>query len=155
MNDEFYDEIHRFIGPLLATITSEITDETKNTNNTNKSLLCTINVLRNTNETDENIDRFLYINELNCQYSGSLDIESANQSKKIPISVMNLLTDLYTKDAGNSSSREMIVKTLNDFWIIKRTNNWRHSFVIFNKSSTMLEIADEANKFFEQFVNDN
>lgn len=66
---------------------------------------------------------------------------------------MNLINDLYVQDAKKVSSGEVIVKTMNDYWIVKRASNWRHLFIVFNKASTLLEVADEANKFFEQNCN--
>lgn len=65
---------------------------------------------------------------------------------------MNLLNDLYVRDAHKSNSSEVIVKTLNDYWIVKRTANWRHAFIVFNKSSTLLEVSEEANSLFEQQI---
>lgn len=67
---------------------------------------------------------------------------------------MNLLNDLYVHDAATSNSCEIIVKTLSDYWICKRSTNWRNSFVIFNKNATLLDIAEEANKIFDTHLND-
>lgn len=67
---------------------------------------------------------------------------------------MNLLNDLYVRDANKTNSNEVIVKTLTDYWIVKRTSNWRHAYIVFNKSSTLLEISDEASNIFDQRAND-
>lgn len=67
---------------------------------------------------------------------------------------MNLLCDLYVQDANLSNAGEVIMKTLNDYWIVKRSTNWRHSFIIFNKNATLLDISDEANKVFDVHLSD-
>lgn len=67
---------------------------------------------------------------------------------------MNVLNDLYVRDVHKTHSNEVIVKTMNDYWLVKRTSNWRHAFIVFNKSSTLLEVADEAGTLFDQQIND-
>lgn len=146
LNEEFYDELHIFIGPQLTNIASDIGEQfIKEQSSSNAS-----------GQSDDSANvKYLFFNELNCQHSGTIHLSQKLLKKKsnIPRDVMNLLNDLYIQDALKLSSGEVIVKTMNDYWIVKRASNWRHSFVVFNKASTLLEIADEASKFFEQNTN--
>lgn len=107
------------------------------------------------NDDSGNNVKYLFFNELNCQHNGTVHLNQKMLKKKsnLPRDVMNLLNDLYVQDAVKLSSGEVIVKTMNDYWIVKRASNWRHLFIVFNKPSTLLEIADDANKFFEQNAN--
>lgn len=157
LTEEFYDELHTFIGPQLTSIASDIGELfTKDSRNNSKSLLCTSSTSINTLVGDEPATRYLFFNELNCQHNGTVHVNHKLLKKKnnVPQDIMNLLTDLYVQDANTSNSCEVIVKTLNDFWIVKRSTNWRHSFIVFNKSTTLLEVADEANKVYDQHLND-
>lgn len=54
---------------------------------------------------------------------------------------MNLIADLFNDKNSNNTNEESVIKTLNDFWIVKKSSNSRHFFVIINKSSTLLEVT--------------
>lgn len=164
MTEEFYDELHTFIGPQLTSIASDIGEQfTGDSRSSSKTTLCTSSTSINTLSgsgvaagSDEPTTKYLFFNELNCQHNGTVHINHKLLKKKnnVPQDIMNLLTDLYAQDVNKSNSCEVIVKTLNDFWIVKRSTNWRHSFVVFNKSTTLLEVADEANKIYDQHLSD-
>lgn len=163
LTSEFYEELHTFIGPQLTNIASDIAENlTKETVTGNRSLICTSSSTASTanSNSDESTPatKYLFFNELNFQHNGTVHINQKLYKKKrsIPRDIMNLLNDLYMQDANvsNSSSCEIIVKTLSDYWIVKRSTNWRHSFVIFNKNATLLDIAEEANKIFDTHMND-
>lgn len=161
--------MHQFIGPQLTNIASDIAENlTKEIVTGNKSLICssssstssltgTGSSINNFNSDDATQKtKFLFFNELNFQHNGTVHINQKLYQKKrsIPRDIMNLLNDLYMQDANASNSCEIIVKTLSDYWIVKRATNWRHSFVIFNKNATLLDITEEANKIFDTHLND-
>lgn len=157
LTEEFYDELHTFIGPQLTSIASDLGEQfTKDSRNNSKTMLCTSSTSINTLGGDEPSTKYLFFNELNCQHNGTVHINHKLLKKKnnVPQDIMNLLTDLYVQDTNQSNSCEVIVKTLNDYWIVKRSTNWRHSFIVFNKSTTLLEVADEASKIYDQHLND-
>lgn len=157
LTEEFYDELHAFIGPQLTSIASDLGEQfTKDSRNSSKSMLCTSSTSINTLGGDEPATKYLFFNELNCQHNGTVHVNHKLLKKKnnVPQDIMNLLTDLYVQDTNKSNSCEVIVKTLNDYWIVKRSTNWRHSFIVFNKSTTLLEVADEASKIYDQHLND-
>ena len=151
VNEDFYQELHSYIGPQLTNIASDISEHfmsESSTTNSNKPI------------SDEqqlaSAVKYLFFNELNCQHTGTVHLNQKILKKKaaIPMDIMNLLNDLYVRDAKKSNSSEIVVKTLNDYWIVKRTSNCRHSFIVFNKSSTLLEVSDDANKLFDQHLSD-
>lgn len=157
MTEEFYDELHTFIGPQLTSIASDIGEQfTKDYRSNSKTILGTSSTSINTLSSDEPATKYLFINELNCQHNGSVHVNHKLLRKKnnVPQDVMNLLSDLYVQDANETNACEVIVKTLNDYWIVKRSTNRRHSFIVFNKSTTLLEVAEEANKIYDQQLND-
>lgn len=68
---------------------------------------------------------------------------------------MNLLADLFNDEddaSGDPVAEETIVKTLNDYWIVRRSSNWRHFFVVVNKSSTLLSVTEEAITIFDEYA---
>lgn len=159
LTNDFFEELHSFIGPQLTNIASEIAEHFTKEGVIGKSLISssssTSSGNSNSDETNQTT-KYLFLNELNFQHNGTVHLNQKLYQKKrsIPREIMNLLNDLYVQDANTSDSSEIIVKTLSDYWIVKRSTNWRHSFVIFNKNATLLDIADEANKVLETHLND-
>lgn len=159
LTNDFYEELHAFIGPQLTNIASDIAENLTKDIFPGKSLICTSTSTSSVNSNaDESTQstKYLFFNELNFQHNGTVHLNQKLYKKKrtIPREIMNLLNDLYVQDANTSNSSEIIVKTLSDYWIVKRSTNWRHSFVIFNKNATLLDIAEEANKIFDTHLND-
>ncbi|XP_055310576.1 vacuolar fusion protein CCZ1 homolog [Sitodiplosis mosellana] len=160
LTNDFYEELHAFIGPQLTNIASDIAENLTKDNGKTSSLICTSTSSSignaNADESTTQTTKYLFFNELNFQHNGSVHLNQKLYKKKrsIPREIMNLLNDLYIQDANTSNSSEIIVKTLSDYWIVKRSTNWRHSFVIFNKNATLLDIAEEANKIFDTHLND-
>lgn len=147
-----------FIGPQLTNIASDIGESlTKEPATGNKSIICTSSSSTSVNSDDSTpTTKYLFFNELNCQHNGTVHLNQKPYMKKrsIPRDVMNLLHDLYIQDTHLSSPCEIVMKTLSDYWIVRRSTNWRHSFIVFNKNATLLEIAEEANKIFESHLSD-
>lgn len=160
LTTDFFEELHTFIGPQLTNIASDIAENlTKEPPSGNKSLICTssstLPINSNSDDSTSTI-KYLFFNELNFQHNGSIHLNQKLYKKKrsIPREIMNLLNDLYVHDLNTSNSSEIIVKTLSDYWIVKRSTNFRHSFVVFNKNGTLLDIAEEANKICDTYLSD-
>lgn len=132
--------MHSFVGPHLSRIASEIGE------NYNSGMAL--------NAIPASGPRYLFFNELSLQHSGTLHLNQSNKSKQssVPTEIMNLITDLYESSGttGNAPAEETVLKTLNDYWIVKRSVNWRHFFVIINKSSTLLEVTEEAKRMYDE-----
>lgn len=146
LSSETYNELHVFIGSQLSSIGSEIGDHEVATN-------AQINAATPTGSGP----RFLFFNELNLKHSGTLHMNKSNQQKQswVPAEVMNLIADLYEPTMhSNAPAEETVLKTRKDWWIVKRTNNWRHFYVIINKSSTLLEVTEEARRLFDEQTKD-
>lgn len=145
LDDDFYTELHTAIGPQLSQISSEIGESVNNSNDTSAS-------------SSLQQPKFLFFNQLSCQDDGNLHVSRKNPKQcQLPTDVMNLLIDLYDDNdlslsAGNME--EIVIKTMNDYWIVKKQNNWRHFYVIVNKSATLLEISDEAKRLFDEHTKD-
>lgn len=70
---------------------------------------------------------------------------------------MNLLCDLYdsTGDESNqliSGETEKIIKTYDDYWIIAKNFNSRSIYLVQHKSSTLIDIAEEAQRMLSEIV---
>lgn len=136
LNEELFAELHSFIGPRLVTLASDIGEDYAKTA---------------TVENDSG-PKYLFFNHLNFTHQGSIPLNSRRtKNSEIPQDISNLLVDLF--DHGDScATEETIVKTLSDFWIVRRISNYRHFYVILNKSSTLLEATEEAKKLYDQHL---
>lgn len=138
LTDELYTELHGFIGPQLTSISSEISDNYINEQQT---------------IDNDSGPKYLYFNELNCQHQGTIHLNNRFiKNKTISSDMMNILIDLFDNRNKNDTNEETIVKTMSGYWIVKRSGNSRHFFVIVNKNSTLPDIADETKKMCEQHV---
>lgn len=136
INDDWFQELHTFIGPQLTSIASEI-GETFLAESTSQNL--NINGM-SLDQTDG--PKFLFFNELNLKHEGTVHLDHRKyRNSTIPVEVMNLIADLFNDKNSNNTNEESVIKTLNDFWIVKKSSNSRHFFVIINKSSTLLEVT--------------
>lgn len=111
-------------------------------------------------ETDALQEKYIYFNHKNFRFHACI-YDGQKESKKAHISssVMNLLCDLYTKDIEDTdenalinSENEMIIKTYNDYWICSRNFNNRSLYLIFHKSSTLIDIAEDSQRLMSDIV---
>ncbi|KAL7017778.1 hypothetical protein ACKWTF_010524 [Chironomus riparius] len=153
INDEFYNEIKYSIGPQLGLISKEISDNI-------------IQIQQNVtkSQTEESAKNFIYCNHRNyrfhaCFNENNTEITLSNRegkkSSQLSLSIMNLLSDLYSKDMTDElidSERETIIKTFNDYWIVKKYFNYRSLYLIIHKNSTLIDVAEESSKLLSEIV---
>jgi hypothetical protein len=147
------------VGPQLASITKDIEDSMKQVQQMNSTS-------SDKNSMDpQSQQKYLYFNDLNRRFYAtfyndlSLNNNRQVRSSTIPAEIMNLLVDLYDKDSKVESTnsiidtdKESIMKTYADFWIVKRTSNSRHLYLIMNKNSTLIDISEESKKIMDNII---
>lgn len=151
LTDDTYHELHTFIGPQLTTIGAAIIDGTASDAQQQAHQQATAD--ESTDSVAAGGPRYLFFNELNLRHTGTLHLNGARPPKvaAVPTEVMNLLADLYDDDAnGCGATEETILKTLNDYWIVRRSSGWRHGYVVVNKSSTLMSVTEEARAIFDE-----
>lgn len=158
LTDDTYHELHTFIGPQLATIGAAIADS--------KAVAEQQQQQQASGDTGDVSGgpagpRYLFFNELTLRHTGTLHLNGGRPPKAsaVPAEVMNLLADLYDDDeldddmtSGRTGgcAAETVLKTLNDYWIVRRSSSWCHGFVVVNKSSTLMSVTEEARAFFDE-----
>ena len=160
---EFYDEIHTFMGAKLASISRYIVDSisaSKKSSNANKSSTNITAIV--TQLPEPSAGKFLFIDERSFKHYSNIIIDRKRPQLSLgatmPTSVLQLIVDLDEQDdeAYDSTScaspfNESILKATNDFWIFKRSRKWRKYYaIIFNNKSNLLDITAEAMRIFEQ-----
>lgn len=152
--DDFYCELHSFMGPQLASIASDIGELITKTTSSTSTAKSTCNSATTDNDTTS--PKYLFVNEQSLKHISNIYMDKHRpKASSIPVNVMNLIADLNINfDNNNENSTEEIqVKTTNDYWIVKKTCNYRQFYVIiFNSKATLLDVTNEARKVFEQEV---
>ncbi|XP_063700719.1 vacuolar fusion protein CCZ1 homolog isoform X2 [Culicoides brevitarsis] len=96
------------------------------------------------------IYKHIFLNELTYKHESSLS-NLLKDSTIIPLDITNILADMFEYES--ESSVELVVKTHNDFWIIQKTTNCRHYFLVTCKStSTLIEITEEATHLMKNHI---
>jgi hypothetical protein len=154
LGDEFCNEIKYSIGPQLSLISKDITDNSAHFQQQNA-------VAKSQTPVEDSLqEKYIYFNHKNNRVHACFyESENATRGRKTPLStsVMNLLCDLYdsSDDESNaliSSETERIIKTYNDYWIIAKNYNSRSIYLILHKSSTLIDIAEEAQRLLSEIV---
>lgn len=128
-----FKELDEFIGPQLTTISSDIAE------------YCS-RYIAPTNVT-ENIPRFIYFNKLNLAYKSTVHLDTRQAGNvattKESVKIMGDMNSNkhYLGDAG-----EIIVKTMNDYWIVGKLSGQREFYVALQqKSASLIDISGKQN----------
>lgn len=160
MGEEFCNEIKSSIGPQIGLISKEISDNFLHYQQTVTA--------KTGQQIDDSIqEKYIYFNHRNyrfhaCFYHNNENAISNREGKRntqLSGSVMNLLCDLYSQEHDDDSNalinsdRESIIKTANgEYWIVRRNYNYRSFYLILHKSTTLIDIADEAKKLLGEII---
>ncbi|XP_557365.3 vacuolar fusion protein CCZ1 homolog [Anopheles gambiae] len=155
-----YLELNAVVNPQLTAISSDISQHLQSGGESSYSFGCGggSSSSSSSSSRDDSSPKFIFFNELNLQHRGTVRLGQAQYhsvtGSGLPNDVMNLIVDLLDDVRSNRSSvmDETIVKTHDDYWIVKRSCNTRHVFIILNKSSTLIDVTEETKKILDQHV---
>lgn len=134
--ENFYEELSILMGTQMTGISSELNN---------------LITMAKENEINDSSYKYLFVNELTQKHEGTIKPKD-NDQDSIPQDVMNILTDIY-EDRAHASSEEVTVKTHNDFWLVRKSSNYRHYFLVINKSSsTLIDVTDEAKRITDTHI---
>lgn len=156
LNDEFVNEIKQSIGPQIALISKEISDNFHHYQHT-----------VTTRGDDSLQEKYIYFNHRNYRFHACFSDSNENplsnrdgrRNIQLSTSVMNLLCDLYAQEVEEdnvsmiNTERESIIKSFNDYWIVRRFYNYRSFYLIIHKTSTtLIDVAEESSRLMDQIV---
>lgn len=145
-----YHELNAVINPQLTSISSDITQHLAQQPSPDGS---------SGKDDSATSPKFVYFNELNLHHRGTIKLgveKRNNPGGSIPNDVMNLIVDLLDDSRRNGDglntnvTEETILKTHDDYWIVKRNCNSRHVFIVLNKSSTLIDVSEETKRVLDQ-----
>ncbi|XP_073837842.1 vacuolar fusion protein CCZ1 [Musca autumnalis] len=107
--------------------------------------------------------KYLFINDKSLKMITNLGDDDTQRKTKLSQNILNVIADLFTLaengEAGDGSANDMsipnqeeiMVKSTDDFWVVKRHGNWRQRFVIvFSTKPTLLDMTKEAERIFTE-----
>ncbi|KAH8317196.1 hypothetical protein KR074_001117 [Drosophila pseudoananassae] len=143
----FYDELHAYMASQLRSLARDIANE-----QAKEAAGATGH-----DSSSESAPKYLFINEQSLQHHSNLP---RLVPQTIPRNVMSVIADLShpsgVSGLDSSPAEELQVKTTNDYWIVKRSCNFRQYYVILcNSKATLLDVTQEAKRIFEQELTDD
>lgn len=161
LGDEFSNEIKFSIGPQIGMISKEISD---NFQHFQQQATVTMRSSCQLMGTDDGVqEKYIFFNHRNYRFHACFSDNNEIRDKKksnvhLSTSIMNLLCDLYAQEEEDdkismiNTERESIIKTYTDHWIVRRYYNYRSFYLILNKNSTLIDIADESQRLMDQII---
>lgn len=152
INQHFLEDLGIAINSQLYVIARDIGDYISKQCNTPKTPCAT-------NTEGEYGAKYLFVNDQSFKMVQNL-CEDERKTTKLSPNVINLIADLFAIPEGDKvstipSQEEIMVKSTDDFWVVKRRGNWRQRFVIvFSTKPTLLDMTKEAERIFEQDIKD-
>lgn len=162
LNSQLLDELSYAINSQLYVLARDIEDylakQPSSVKTTANSMDCTSNA-------EYMSPKYLFLNDQSLKLSSNLYDEDPQHRTPLPQNVTNLIADLFNstdnevekpqRDEDKTSYEEIMIKSTDDFWIVKRRFNWRQRFVvIFSQKATLLDVTKEAERIFEQEIKD-
>lgn len=166
ISDALIDDLECIINPELYKIATEIFDQlTKGVGtNTKSSSVGARPTISKAIVKNENTPKYLFIDEKTLRHYTNIEIDPTQvgsaRALYLPRNVANLITDFYNEPCEATEElneyEEYMLKSTDDFWILKRQCNSRQYYVIiFNKKATLLDVTKDAEELFDREIRDD
>lgn len=127
------------MGPQLANVVSGIAE------------YCSLQNSSNNTSFDSGNPKFIYFNKLNLAYKSTVHLDN-RQTGNIAVTpeVMKIMAELHVNKQGMTSTGETIVKTMNDYWVVRKLSNLREFYIAIQQKNASL--GDISGKYFFCFM---
>ncbi|KAL3275991.1 hypothetical protein HHI36_020722 [Cryptolaemus montrouzieri] len=135
---DFFKDFDNYINSKLTSLVSEIAE------------YCSKQVSTPSNVV-ENAPKFIYFNKFNMAYKSTVHLDN-KQSGNVAISSeqLKIIADLNSHTPTISESTETMVKTLNDYWVVAKTSNYREFYVVEQlKNAHLIDISKDIKSLCE------
>ncbi|CAG5046000.1 unnamed protein product [Parnassius apollo] len=132
-----FRSLDAFIGPQLYNIASTVSEQ------------CTVHALQNAQLANTE-NKFIYFNRLNLAFKTSAPINSLTPSAAIKPEVLTIIAGLHSDRKSLGNYGEIIIKTLDEYWITGKSSNEREFYVVLQrKNANIIEVAEEVKQICE------
>ncbi|XP_075164309.1 vacuolar fusion protein CCZ1 [Haematobia irritans] len=153
VTQQYLEDIGSALSTQLYVLTRDIEDYLSKQNNIK-------NPLFGNTDSEYGTIKYLFVNDQSLKMITNFDTEpqrNANMSQN----VLNVIADLFTLPEDQDptacipNQEEIMIKSTDDFWVVKRRGNWRQRYVIvFSTKPTLLDMTKEAERIFDQDIKD-
>lgn len=124
---DVFRDLDAFMGPQLTTVVSSIAE------------YCSQQSSSTVNSFDSTNPKFIYFNKLNLAYKSTVHLDN-RQSGNVAVSqeVLKIMADMNSNRQGVTYTGETIVKTMNDYWVIRKLSNLREFYIAIQQKNASL-----------------
>ncbi|XP_063221463.1 vacuolar fusion protein CCZ1 homolog isoform X2 [Bacillus rossius redtenbacheri] len=135
---EMFKRMDVFVGPQLTALVSEVAEQ------------CGKQAGSGASPTDPG-PRFVYFNQLNLAQKSTVHLDARRSGNVgVCLEVLRLLADINSDKSRMSSTGEVILKTMTDYWVVGKLSNLREFYVVIHqKNANLIEINDEVRRVCE------
>ncbi|GJQ77233.1 hypothetical protein Trydic_g14902 [Trypoxylus dichotomus] len=100
------------------------------------------------NSLSEYAPRFIYFNKMNLAYKSTTHLDNKQTGNlACPRDSMKIIADMNSRKASLDYAGDVIVKTMNDYWVVGRLSNLREFYItIQQKNANLIDISEEMKK---------
>nr|CAD7266382.1 unnamed protein product [Timema shepardi] len=135
---DLFKRLDVFLGPQLTSIVSEVAEQCSKQASTPGGT---------TNSVDSS-PKFVYFNQLNLAQKSTVHLDSRRTGNvSVTPEVLRLLADINADKNRLSTTGEVILKTMTDYWVVGKLSNLREFYVVIHqKNANLIEINDEVKR---------
>nr|CAD7459448.1 unnamed protein product [Timema tahoe] len=129
---DLFKRLDVFLGPQLTSIVSEVAEQCSKQASTPGGT---------TNSVDS-APKFVYFNQLNLAQKSTVHLDSRRAGNvSVTPEVLRLLADINADKNRLSTTGEVILKTMTDYWVVGKLSNLREFYVVIHqKNANLIEI---------------
>nr|CAD7396426.1 unnamed protein product [Timema cristinae] len=129
---DLFKRLDVFLGPQLTSIVSEVAEQCSKQASTPGGT---------TNSVDS-APKFVYFNQLNLAQKSTVHLDSRRTGNvSVTPEVLRLLADINADKNRLSTTGEVILKTMSDYWVVGKLSNLREFYVVIHqKNANLIEI---------------
>lgn len=136
LNLDLFKRLDIFLGPQLTSLVSEVAEQCSRQATTSS-----------TNSVDPS-PKFVYFNKLNLAQKSTVHLDNRRSGNvAVTPEVLRLLADINADKARMSTTGEIILKTMSDYWVVGKLSNLREFYVVIHqKNANLIDINDEVKR---------
>lgn len=100
-----------------------------------------------TNNLSEYAPRFIYFNKMNLAYKSTTHLDNKQTGNlSCPRDSIKIIADMNSRKEHLEYAGDVIVKTMNDYWVVGRVSNMREFYItIQQKNANLIDISGKLN----------
>lgn len=136
LNIDLFKRLDIFLGPQLTSLVTDVAEQ------------CSRQAASNSTNSVDPSPKYVYFNKLNLAQKSTVHLDS-RRTGNVAVSqeVLRLLADINADKSRMTTTGEIILKTMSDYWVVGKLSNLREFYVVIHqKNANLIEINDEVKR---------